>query len=131
MQEAWLRCHQINPDNPLNFLYRVIRNLALDAQRRTTREDRRFVWIEDGVRAEIAADIPGQDNDVAARQELGRVMEQFNALPELTKQAMILYRVDGLKLREISRILDISISRVHGLVAEGMEQCRQADNSSK
>lgn len=131
VQEAWLRCHGACPDNPLHFLYRVIRNLALDKRRRTVREDQRFVRIQDEVKEAIAADTPSLDTEVAARQELARVMEGFRDLPELTQQAIILYRFDGLKLREIAKILDLSIARVHGLVVQGMERCRLHTNSTE
>lgn len=131
VQEAWVRCHEIHPEHPLNFLYRVIRNLALDTQRRMIREDQRFVRVGDEIMASVAADIPGLDTEIAARQELERVMEGFRDLPELTKQAIILYRFDGLKLREIAKILDLSIARVHGLVVEGMERCRVSSDSTE
>ncbi|OUI85417.1 hypothetical protein HC62_11260 [Acetobacter tropicalis] len=131
VQEAWVRCHEIHPEHPLNFLYRVIRNLALDTQRKMIREDQRFVRVGDEIMASVAADIPGLDTEIAARQELERVMEGFRDLPELTKQAIILYRFDGLKLREIAKILDLSIARVHGLVVEGMERCRVSSDPTE
>ena len=131
VQEAWLRCHGMHPENPLSFLYRVIRNLALDRRRRAVCEDQRFVRIEGRAMEAIAADVPGLETELAARLELERVVECLRGLPDVTQQAIILYRFDGLKLREIARILDMSITRVHGLVADGMERCRLAFDSTE
>lgn len=131
VQEAWLRCHGARPDSPLNFLYRVIRNLALDRRRQAVREDRHFIRMDDGAIQAIAADIPGSEAEAASRQELARLMAALNDLPEITQQAIILYRFDGLKLREIAQILDLSTARVHGLIVQGMERCRQIPDSTE
>lgn len=131
VQEAWLRCHREHPDNPLKYLYRVIRNLAVDKRRQTAREDRHFVRMENRGLQAIAADLPASDIEVAGREELARLMEALRELPDITRRAIILYRLDGLKLREIADILGISITRVHGLVAQGLEHCRQSSNPAE
>ena len=44
MQEAWLRFDEVSRqrllDEPLSYLYRIVRNLALDGRRSQVREER-------------------------------------------------------------------------------------------
>lgn len=131
VQEAWLRFGAASAvqvfDEPLGFLYRVVRNLAIDGRRRLTRE--RAV-IADGTTAASAFDMqadeyPSPEAASAARQELQLLKEALTELPERTRRAVEMHRIGGFKLREIAAELGVSITVVHEIVAQGIAHCRR------
>lgn len=131
VQEAWLRFGAASAvqvfDEPLGFLYRVVRNLAIDGRRRLTRE--RAV-IVDGKAAGSAFDMqaddyPSPETATVSRQELQLLKEALAELPERTRRAVEMHRVGGFKLREIAAELGVSITVVHEMVAQGIAHCRR------
>jgi RNA polymerase sigma factor (sigma-70 family) len=129
VQEAWLRFDDANRlrllEEPLGYLYRIVRNLALDGRRRLAREDRgRDTY------AAIAGDpdVHGSltpEREALHKDSLAIVMAAIDALPERTRIALEMHRFGGCKLREIADHLGISIGRAHALVTEGIEHCRR------
>jgi RNA polymerase sigma-70 factor (ECF subfamily) len=129
VQDAWLRIEQVERgrplDEPLRYFYRVVRNLALDRMRTQKREGRR----ESGEALQIADIIdeaPSPEKVAFDRDELRRVIERMADLPERTRMALIMHRVEGLKLKEIAVHFGVSIALAHALVADGMRHCGRA-----
>jgi RNA polymerase sigma factor (sigma-70 family) len=130
VQEAWLRFDAAGSrrlfEEPLGYLYRVVRNLALDGRRRRQREA--LVLIEGGFEtaAERSPDNRPTPEAVALhKDEYDLVMEVIAELPERTRIALEMHRFGGAKLREIATVLDISLSLAHVLVADGIRRCRK------
>jgi RNA polymerase sigma-70 factor (ECF subfamily) len=127
VQDAWLRIQQVERgrllEEPLRYFYRVVRNLALDRIRVVKRETRRNA--EDTARElnAILDEAPSPEDIALARDELRRVIESMAELPERTRIALVMHRVEGRKLKEIAAHFDISVSLAHALVAEGMRHC--------
>ena len=126
VQEAWLRFGAASAV-PLGFLYRVVRNRAIDGRRRLTRER---AIIADGKAAAATVDLqadeyPSPEATTAARQELQLLKEALAELPERTRRAVEMHRVGGFKLREIAAELGISITVAHEIVAQGIAHCRR------
>jgi RNA polymerase sigma factor (sigma-70 family) len=72
VQEAWLRFDEVSRqrllDEPLSYLYRIVRNLALDGRRSQAREARYLVRGAD-LRAEgVAEDRPSSSGDASLRR---------------------------------------------------------------
>jgi RNA polymerase sigma-70 factor (ECF subfamily) len=127
VQEAWLRfgaaAEGRRLDEPIGFLFRVVRNLAVDGRRKLTRE---AGTVEaDGGIADSALDYPSPEAEAAAREELQLLREAMAELPERTRIALEMRRFGGLKLREIAERLGVSITVVHEIVAEGIAHCRR------
>jgi RNA polymerase sigma factor (sigma-70 family) len=129
VQEAWLRFDDASRlrllEEPLGYLYRIVRNLALDGRRRLAREDRG----RDSYAA-VAAEADGQTGLTPEREALHKdalriVMAAIAELPERTQVALEMHRFGGCKLREIADHLGISVTLAHSLVAEGIEHCRR------
>lgn len=128
VQEAWLRFDEVARhrflDEPLGYLYRIVRNLALDGRRRSVRETEA---LANGV-AE-AATAPG----VAAtpemltlyRDELRLLEEALAELPERTRRAFEMHRLEGRKLREIAERLGISLPLAHKLVSDAIAHSKK------
>jgi RNA polymerase sigma factor (sigma-70 family) len=129
VQEAWLRFDAASRlrllEEPLGYLYRIVRNLALDDRRRLAREDRgrdtyAAVAVESGVFGTLTP-----ERETLQKDALRVVMEAITALPERTQVALEMHRFGGCKLREIADHLGISVALAHALVAEGIEHCRR------
>jgi len=129
VQEAWLRLDEAarrrRLDEPLRYLFRIVRNLALDGRRRIARE-RRVMSADDVDAAAVAtAADPTPETVTLYKDELQRVTEAMAELPERTRIALEMHRLGGCKLREIAAFLDISVALAHVLVADGVEHCKR------
>lgn len=129
VQEAWLRFDEAAQrrliEEPLGYLYRIVRNLALDSHRQAARE-RRVIAADGGTEAGQRPDEqPGPDRVALYRNELALVQEALAELPERTRIAVEMHRIGGCKLREIAAFLGISLPLAHRLVAEGVEHCKR------
>lgn len=114
LQEAYLRLIQ-HPepesiDNARAFLYRTIANLSVDRHRRQAVRERFHndnLDQEQEINAVPAAE-PAPEDQLASRQELQTLNDILLELPETTRNAFVLYRLEGLSHKEISRRLGIS-----------------------
>jgi RNA polymerase sigma-70 factor (ECF subfamily) len=130
VQEAWLRFgpamqgHAL--DEPVGFLYRVVRNLAIDVRRRLMREGKVVQSEATAVGAEAAAhDYPSPEAEAVAREELLLLREALAELPERIRIALEMRRFGGFKLREIAAHLGVSVTVAHEIVASGIAYCRR------
>jgi RNA polymerase sigma-70 factor (ECF subfamily) len=123
MQTIWIRLDGVDATtvrSPRAFLFRMVRNAAIDWRRARMRE---------GPTEEVAPDLvsphPSPEQQLADRQRLARVLAVMEQLPERTRQALLMHRIEGLKLREIAERLSISIALAHALVREGVAACAE------
>jgi len=125
VQEAWLKLHHAgDPDriqDPAGYFYRIVRNLAVDARRALAREAARSAG-EAGIPALTDAQ-PSPEQAALARDELRFVLEALDELPERTRVAVRMNRLEGHKLREVADHLGLSIGRAHALIVEGIAHC--------
>ena len=129
VQEAWLRFDDASRlrllEEPLGYLYRIVRNLALDGRRRLVREDRgRDSYAAIAVESDGHASLT-PEREALHKDALRIVMAAIAELPERTQVALEMHRFGGCKLREIADHLGISVALAHNLVAEGIEHCRR------
>ena len=99
VQEAWLRFNgRQDPglaiNNPVGYLYRIVRNLALDLTRSIATERRQ------------------PDGDSLLAQ-----------LPERTRMAFEMHRLGGYTLQQIAAALGISVGLTHQLVHDALSHC--------
>jgi RNA polymerase sigma factor (sigma-70 family) len=124
VQEAWFRLSRV-PESPirepLGYLYRLVRNLAIDSRRTLTREVGRSV--ADSSAATLADETPSPEQSAADKDELRLVLEALAALPERTRIAVRMNRIEGRKLQEVADHLDLSVSRTFKLIVEGVAHC--------
>lgn len=129
VQEAWLRLDEASRrhllDEPVSYLYRIVRNLALDGRRRMLRES--LVMSTDGLdeAAELTPDDqPSPESTALYKDEFDLLMNAIEELPERTRIALEMHRFGGCKLREIAAFLGISLPMAHVLVSEGIQHCK-------
>ncbi len=126
VQEAWIRFTAANDGSegpstpilhPIAYLYTIVRNLALNGVRRAS-YDAPAPTQED--LAAVASDAPSVEAVLLHRDELRVLAGALAELPERTRLAFQMSRVEGRPLREIADRLDISIGRAHQLVRTAM-----------
>lgn len=130
VQEAWLRfdvaARESLVQEPLAYLYRIIRNLAFDQSRAAGRER---LWQKEGetsVEAVLGLRASSTPENIAVYRDQMRLLKA--ALDELaprTRIAFGMHRVGGLKLREIAELLDISVPMAQKLVTSALMHCRK------
>jgi len=127
VQEAYLRFDEMVEKglrrHSAGYLFRLVRNLAIDWRRRQTMEDRYIA--KDFSRDVAATDIVTPEAKLLYRNELQIVENALTQLPARTRIALELYRLNGCKLKEIAQRLDISTALAHALVHQGLSYCRQ------
>jgi RNA polymerase sigma-70 factor (ECF subfamily) len=125
VQEAWLRFGSASEtgavEEPRRFLYRIVRNLAIDGRRRLVRERS---TVEMGLPPEKADDYPSPEAEAVGREEFRRLQDALAELPERTRIALEMRRFGGFKLKDIASRLGISIAVAHDIVARGIAHCQ-------
>lgn len=128
VQEAWLRFDEMSRrqlvNEPLSYLYRIVRNLAIDGRRKQVREERYVVSGAALLVEAIAEDRPSPEAEVEGRGELQALQAAMLELPARTRVALEMHRMGGATLKDIADYLGISVGLAHSLVIDGLEHCR-------
>ena len=129
MQDAWVRLAKISATtdatvfkNPLSYIHRTIANLIVDKQRQQTVQGRYFSGDE--VPDAIASETPSPFQVLAGRQEMLILQQALRDLPDQTRDVFLLYRVQGLTMKEIGVRKGLSVRQVEGRLAEALSHCR-------
>ena len=105
-------------DDPVRYLFRVARNLFVDAERARARERTR---IDPGADLEARADSAADPEWVfAGKERLEQALSVIDDLPPRCRQAFRLHRFEGLSYVAIARQMEISPSMVEKHIAEAM-----------
>lgn len=135
VQDAWLRFERARGSamlrEPLHYLYRIVRNLAIDGTRRASLEAERHSVDVDAIAGTVASDAPSPEDVVLARNELDFIRGALADLPERTRIAVEMHRFGGHKLADIARSMGISVGLAHTLVADGIKHCHRRRNGNK
>ena len=127
-QDAYLRFSAVMAkgrlDNPVGYLYRVVRNLALDYCRRRQFEKNLFSQSVDEWTEILPDDRYTPEEEVISSDALEKLQRAMNELPERTRVALEMHRLQEYKLREIAEHLNISLSMAHYLIKEGLAYCQ-------
>lgn len=125
VQEAFVKfCKasvKSSPDDPLSYLFRIVRNLSIDWTRRSHRESKAVSSAANVLHTDVCT----PDEIALQRDELRALSVALEQLDERTRTAVIMHRAHGAKLREIADTLGISVSLAHKLVYEGLDHCRR------
>lgn len=127
-QEAYVRlyesaCQHI-PDAVQPFLFAIARRLMTDRVRR-----QRIVAIDsvgDFDALNVLADDISPERDTAAHQDLRRLVEALDSLPDKCREVIWLRRIDGLSQRQVAIHLGLSEKTVEGHMTKGMKRLTDA-----
>jgi len=106
---------------PVAYLYRIVRNLAVDWQRHLSVEDidRQSSEAMDSV----AAPLSSPEQEVLHRQQLRLVAEALAELPQRTQTVFEMRWLEGHTLHEIAERLDVSVTLAHQLSRSAVTHC--------
>ena len=109
--------------NLRGWIFRVAHNLALrhltrEARRRRIRADPGFGLTTDGA--------PTPEDHYASRQRRAWLVAAVSALPPRERRCLRL-RAEGLRYREIARVLGLSLGTVANTMARALARLRRAD----
>ena len=122
VQEVFLRLHrQISRKGPASittisqWVFRVCRNAALDA--RKARRQRR--------KAQDQAPTPGareldQLGQLVRRAACDRALEEVRSLPETQRQVLLLKLIQGMTLREIGQVMQMTTGQAAHKLNQGL-----------
>ncbi|MGE4307176.1 MAG: sigma-70 family RNA polymerase sigma factor [Novosphingobium sp.] len=129
VQEAYLRfssASQAKPlEEPTGYLYRIVRNLAVDSLRRIQRDNIRLPETDADDLASIPAEAPSPEAVAAGRDELRLLQDAMAELPERTRIALEMHRFGGVTFKDIAQHLGVSVGLAHAMVIDGLEHCRE------
>lgn len=126
VQDAWLRFDGRDAapiQQPVAYLYRIVRNLALDLTRRLHTDK----YQHDGadMLAGLASDTPSPEHQLYHQDELRQLELAMAELPERTRIAFEMHRLGGCTLQTIATHLGISIGLTHQLVRDALTHCAE------
>lgn len=105
--------------NPAAYLFRVARNLGIDYLRRERLLPRADLLPED--LAGVADAGPSPETVVYDRQKLALTAAALAELPERTRRAFEMHRLDEMTIAAVAAELDLSISRTWSLIRDAYE----------
>lgn len=121
VQDAFLRFSEPTSilEQPAAYLYRIVRNLALDAVRRQSAETRQQQsppqWM-------FASPLNSPEQHLLHHDDVCRIAATMADLPEQMRIAVEMHRLGGYTLQHIANHLNISLSRAHRLVRDAVVQ---------
>lgn len=127
VQDAWLRLREATlPDDlrqPTSYVFRLVRNLAIDRARRFALETRYGMTEEPPHWVPSARPSP---EDMMIAHDIERQLERTLAeLPPRMRLAFEMSRMDEAPVEEIARKLDVSASFAYRLLRVATQHCRE------
>lgn len=117
VQELWLRLSTSPPGPiaaPRNYLFRAATNLMIDRRRseaQSVRREQEWSGLTDRLPGTAAND-PGPDRQLAARQRLALVEQELSKLPARATAIFRSHRIEGRTQREIAASMGLSASTI-------------------
>ena len=136
VQEAYVRLCQVEAKeeirHPKSYLFRVVRNLALDYVKRADHRLNTQIESDD----ELLEEAEGTWSDAtfveaASMEEFGQFCDAVRALPIQCRRVFILKKVYNYSQKEIAKELGISQSTVEKHVALGIRRCFEFMNQTR
>ena len=126
-QETFVRCFAAETKNdiinPKSFLFRAAKNLALSERKQKYRNTTDF--FEDSGGSEVILD----ENSVSAevrldnRRKLAVLAEALASLPEEYRRALLMRKLENLKLAQIATRTNVSVRTAQKRVAVALDMC--------
>lgn len=125
VQEAWLRFRRhslAEVRHPAGYLFRMVRNLALDQLRGQQVENR---WVSPLTEAihEIASDAGDPLVSVSRSGAVEQLERALAHLPVEVRTAFEMHRFGGYTMQQIGAHLDMSVSSVHRAIHLALRSC--------
>lgn len=118
--KVFTKRNEFKPDAKFStWLWRVALNHCYDELRRVKRRREQSLETEE---ADFPSLDPAPDSQAASEDECEIVRRSLQRLPEISRTVLALRYCEGLKLREISEILELPETTIHSRIAVGLAQ---------
>lgn len=107
----------------VNYVFRVVRNLAIDSYRKQAMEQKYSGSEEEGLNAVINGATPESTN--LHREALENVDAALSLLPPRTRYAFEVHRIHGVPQKVIAKELGVSPTLVNFMVHDALVHCRK------
>ena len=129
-QDTFIRVMSATPaakeHNPRAYLHQVARNLSIDLYRREHIVE--YVDMPDEEWQRLADTTPTPETIVYDRQRLAIIEKALLELPEQTRRAFELHRLDEKTIAEVAGEMSLSVSRTWTLIKRGYVHLRSRLN---
>ncbi|MDD0843583.1 sigma-70 family RNA polymerase sigma factor [Pseudomonas sp. Gutcm_11s] len=109
-------------EDPLRYLFRMVRNLSIDRLRRHALEGR--YSADDELLDELPAPQSGPEQRAIGQLEWQRLQLALGELPERTRTVFTMSQLEGYSQREVASHLSASPTLVHFLLRDALSHCR-------
>ncbi|BBL34151.1 hypothetical protein Nstercoris_00380 [Nitrosomonas stercoris] len=110
-----------SPKDQLNYLFQIIRNLAIDHYRKQALINKHIVTVEEYENLntnEISPEAICED-----KQALEKLSAALSELPERTRYAFERHRIDGVPQKEIAKELGVSPTLINFMIKDALIHC--------
>jgi RNA polymerase sigma factor (sigma-70 family) len=125
VQDAWIRLAETPPggeiERPASYLFRLVRNLAIDQARRLGLELRH--GAAEQVPLSIASAEPSPEQSAIDQDMLRALAAVLAELPGRMRQVFEMNRIGGQSVAEIAASLDLSQGFVYRVLREATAHC--------
>jgi RNA polymerase sigma factor (sigma-70 family) len=127
VQDAYLRFSSVTEGagtsiaHPVAYLYRTVRNLALNLIRRQITEGTSPSGSD--LLETMASATPTPEHEALYRDELRAMTLALAELPERTRRAFELHRLGGYTLQQVAATLGVSVGLAHQMVRDALSHC--------
>jgi RNA polymerase sigma-70 factor (ECF subfamily) len=132
VQEAFLRlCKTSRPQVESYvdaWLFKTCRNIAMDIHRQESRMAKQSHELS---ATAVASRETDPQEAIVDREQRATLQECIGSLPALEKEAVLLRLGQGLSYKQISEVMDLSVSHVGVLLHQALGRLRSTMNPSK
>jgi len=107
----------------VNYVFRIVRNLAIDHYRKQAMEQKYAGSEEEGLNTVNHGDTPETTN--LHQETLDIIDGALNQLPPRTRYAFEMYRLHGVQQKDIARELGVSPTLVNFMIRDALVHCRK------
>lgn len=132
VQDAYLRLERAEKrhaadnslDEPLAYLFKIVRNLALDVRQRLNRERGHLTLGDAAGTDRIPADRPDPESQAIDRDQLRLLQAALDELPRRSRVALEMHRFGDYRIADIAAHLGVSVGTAHALVVGALDHCK-------
>ncbi|ODC05354.1 hypothetical protein BFW38_10165 [Terasakiispira papahanaumokuakeensis] len=128
VQDAFLKIWEQrlgdNVREPQRFLFRIVRNLALDRLRRQSLEQR-YLQQQLSIEMDTVPAGSSPEEETLGMDMLRQLVMALSELPTRMRRVLILIRLEGRTQRDVAQCLGVSPTLVNFILRDTLAHCRQ------